>query len=137
MRAWRSQMLAWSWHHCLPFTDIEVVALAARRALDLTLEINVDRIVLEGDFQINIYLIFCKQTPIPWLTQDISYVKDTQLCSHCNYVSHSLARRVLNSTLCQFEWMIYHQMLNLFLRLINLNTPLIISTKLLLKKIKT
>ena len=68
MRVWGSQMLAWSWHHCLTFSAIEVVALAARRALDLALEINVDRIVLEGDSQIDIYLIFCRQTPIPWLT---------------------------------------------------------------------
>ena len=50
------------------FTVIEVVAQAARRALDLALEINVDRIVLEGDSHIDIYLIFCRQTPIPWLT---------------------------------------------------------------------
>ena len=36
----------------LPFTAIEVEAMAARRALSLALETGFDRVVLEGDSQV-------------------------------------------------------------------------------------
>lgn len=36
----------------LPFTAVEVEAMAARRALNLALETGIDRVILEGDSQI-------------------------------------------------------------------------------------
>ncbi|XP_023911979.1 uncharacterized protein LOC112023597 [Quercus suber] len=87
----------------LPATVIEVEALAARRAMELALELSLDNIVLEGD---NESLFKALKSRDKSLTQYGHLIKDILfLSSHfseftvsfarrqCNKMAHSLARK--------------------------------------------
>ena len=89
----------------LPGTVVEVEALAARKALELAFDYDLDRVILEGDYEI---LMKTLQTNSKSLAQfgkiaeDIrvyaSMFKDisfSHVSRNCNSVAHSLARRAI------------------------------------------
>ena len=98
----------------LPFTAIEVEALAARRALLLALEIGFDRVILEGDSQVLITALQNNSYSLSHfghLVQDIQYLAScfseihySHVRRHCNTVAHALARRA-NSVSHYQVWM--------------------------------
>lgn len=85
----------------LPYLVIEV--LAARRALELAVEIGLDRVILEGDSSVLIQALQpgCRpRAQFCHLANDISFLvthfiglKFSHVRRHCNKVAHSLARR--------------------------------------------
>lgn len=89
----------------LPFTVIEVEALAARQALEFAMEIGVDWVILEGDSE---FFINALESGCSFLAQfghianDVQYLASffpalsvSHVRRHCN--SHSLERRVVFS----------------------------------------
>ena len=104
----------------LPFSVIEVEALAARRALELTVEIGLDRVILEGVSSVLIHALQSKSRPraqFSHLPNDISF-----LGSHFTGLKFSHIRRHYNRVLIhlqeeqilpplppyQSEWKMYH-----------------------------
>ena len=98
----------------LPSTTIKVEALAARRAMELALEIGLNKGVLEGDLLI---LMNALKTNSHSLAQFGHIIKDIQFLAfqfsiisfshvkrHYNTVAHSIARRALSFSLLQV-WM--------------------------------
>ena len=88
----------------LPYSVIEVETLAARRALELAVEIGIDRVILEGDSAVlmqNLKTSTSSLVQFSHIANDIlflaSYFTDLNF-SHvsrlCNKVAYSLARRV-------------------------------------------
>ena len=87
----------------LPFSVIEVEALAARRALEQAMEIGLDRVILEGVSSVLIHALQSESRPraqFSHLPNDISFLgshftslKFSHVRRHCNKVAHSLARR--------------------------------------------
>ena len=98
----------------LPFTAIEVEALAARRALLLALETSFDRVILEGYSQVLITALQNNSYSLSHfghLVQDIQYLAScfseihySHVRRHCNTVAHALARRA-NSVSHYQVWM--------------------------------
>ena len=99
-------MLSLSEKTSLPFTAIEVEALATRRALKLALEIGFQQITLEGDSQILI-LALVNNThslssfghilkDIQFLASCFSKINYSHVRRHCNTVAYSLARRAIS-----------------------------------------
>nr|POE61469.1 hypothetical protein CFP56_37773 [Quercus suber] len=94
----------------LPSTVIEVEALAARRAVELSLELGFDShsIVLEGDSEILIKVLKNSSyslAPFGQIVNDIFCLASHFSCfnvvhvrQHCNQIAHSLARRALVSS---------------------------------------
>ena len=93
---------------------IKVEALAARRALELAMEIGLDRVILEGDSSVLIRSLQSRSRPraqFSHLTNDISFLSShftslnfSHVRRHCNKVAHSLARRANISPLYQPGW---------------------------------
>lgn len=91
----------------LPGTMAEVEALAARKALELALDCDLDRVILEGDCEIlmkTLQIDFKSLTQFGKIVEDIRvyasmfrYVSFLQVCRNCNSVAHSLARRAILS----------------------------------------
>ncbi|KAL0013498.1 hypothetical protein SO802_000567 [Lithocarpus litseifolius] len=98
----------------LPFTAIEVEALAARRALLLALETGFDRVILEGDSQVLITALQNNSYTLSHfghLIKDIQYLAScfseihfSHVRRHCNTVAHALAKRA-NSIFQYQVWM--------------------------------
>ena len=98
----------------LPFTAIEVEAMAARRALLLALETGFDRVILEGDSQVLITALQNNSYTLSHfghLVQDIQYLAScfseihySHVRRHCNTVAHALAKRA-NSISHYQVWM--------------------------------
>ena len=98
-------MLSLSEKTILPFTAIEVEAMAARRALKLALEIGFQQITLEGDSQILISALVNNThslsgfghilKDIQFLASCFSTINYSHVRRHCNTVAHSLARRAI------------------------------------------
>ena len=109
-RSW-SLSLSLSQHIPLPFTAIEVEALATRRSLELALETGFGRVVLEGDSQILIQAL--KEDThslanfghividISYLASHFSMIDYSHVCRHCNVVARLLARRAVSTS--QFQ----------------------------------
>lgn len=87
----------------LPYSVVEVETLATRRALELAVEIRINRVVLEWDLAVlmqNLRNGISSLTQFSHLANDIlfpaSHFTDVQF-SHvrceCNKAAHSLARR--------------------------------------------
>ena len=86
----------------LPISVIEVEVLAARRALELAVELGFDHVILEGDSEILHKALLAEDrnfTPYGHLVQDIVYLSSflsafkTSLVRHSgNKLAHSLAR---------------------------------------------
>ena len=98
----------------LPGSVIEVEVLAARKALELTVELGFDNIILEGDSKILIKSLAKGGNSLAYyghLITDI-HVLITQFSSlslshvrrHCNRLAHALARHA-SSTLDLSIWM--------------------------------
>ncbi|KAL0016655.1 hypothetical protein SO802_003724 [Lithocarpus litseifolius] len=98
----------------LPFTAIEVEAMAARRALLLALETGFDRVILEGDSQVLITALQNNSYNLSHfghLVKDIQYLAScfleihfSHVRRHCNTVAHALAKRA-NSISHYQVWM--------------------------------
>ena len=99
-------MVSLSQKTTLPFTAIEVEAMAARRALELALETRFQQIILEGDSQILLSALENNShtlsnfghliTDIHYLASCFSKIQYSHVRRHCNTVTHSLARRVVS-----------------------------------------
>ena len=98
----------------LPSTTIEVEALVAQRAMELALEIGLNKGVLEGD---SLILMNALKTNSHSLAQFGHIIKDIQFLAsqfsiisfshvkrHCNTIAHSIARRALSFSSLQV-WM--------------------------------
>ena len=90
----------------LPSTTIEVEALAAQQAMELALEIGLNKGVLEGD---SLILMNALKTnshslaqfghiikDIQFLTSQFSIISFSHVKRHCNTIAHSIARRALS-----------------------------------------
>ncbi|XP_065623642.1 uncharacterized protein LOC136064997 [Quercus suber] len=107
-------MVSLSQKTTLPFTAIEVEAMAARRALELALETGFQQIILEGDSQILLSALeknFHTLSNFGHLITDIQYLAScfskmqySHVRKHCNTVAHSLARRAVSLSQMQV-WM--------------------------------
>ena len=107
-------MLSLSEKTSLPYTAIEVEALAARRALKLALETGFQQITLEGDSQILISALVNNThslssfghilKDIQFLASCFSKINYSHVRRHCNTVAHSLARRAISLSQLQV-WM--------------------------------
>ena len=86
----------------LPYSIIEVEALAARRTLELAVEIGIDRVILESDSVVlmqnlkngthSLAQYSHIANDILFLTSYFSGLKFSHLSRSCNKVAHSLAR---------------------------------------------
>ncbi|XP_075665085.1 uncharacterized protein LOC142634688 [Castanea sativa] len=86
----------------LPTSVIEVEAVAARRTLELALELSFDNIILEGDSEILIKILKAGGSSLAhfgnliadilFLTSHFSKVKFSFVRRQCNGLAHSLAR---------------------------------------------
>ena len=98
----------------LPSTTIEVEALVAQRAMELALEIGLNKGVLEGD---SLILMNALKTNSHSLAQFGHIIKDIQFLAsqfsiisfshvkgHCNTIAHLIARRALSFSSLQV-WM--------------------------------
>ena len=98
----------------LPSTTIEVEALVAQRAMEVALEIGLNKGVLEGD---SLILMNALKTNSHSLAQFGHIIKDIQFLAsqfsiisfshvkrHCNTIAHSIARRALSFSSLQV-WM--------------------------------
>ena len=98
----------------LPSTTIEVEALVAQRAMELALEIGLNKGVLEGD---SLILMNALKTnshslaqfghiikDIQFLTSQFSIISFSHVKRHCNTIAHSIARRALSFSSLQV-WM--------------------------------
>ena len=98
----------------LPSTAIEVEALAAQQAMELALEIGLNKGVLEGD---SLILMNALKTnshslaqfghiikDIQFLTSQFSIISFSHVKRHCNTIAHSIARRALSFSSLQV-WM--------------------------------
>ena len=98
----------------LPSTTIEVEALVAQRAMELALEIGLNKGVLEGD---SLILMNALKTNSHNLAQFGHIIKDIQFLAsqfsiisfshvkrHCNTIAHSIARWALSFSSLQV-WM--------------------------------
>ena len=95
----------------LPNIAIEVEALAARHAMELALEIGLNKGVLEGDSQILMNALTTKShslsqfghivNDIWYLASYFSFVSYSHVRRYCNTVAHSLARQAIFSHFLQ------------------------------------
>ena len=98
----------------LPNTAIEVEALAAWRAMELALEIGLNKGVLEGDSLILMNALNSNShslaqfghiiNDIQYLASQFSIISFSHLRRHCNTVAHSIARRAISFSSLQV-WM--------------------------------
>ena len=89
----------------LPLTVIEVEALAARRGVELALELGLNSVELEGDSTglINTFMDGCKSlahyshivADIHYLASQFSIFNLSHVRRHCNKVAYSLVRRAI------------------------------------------
>ena len=87
----------------LPYSVVEVETLAARRALELAVEIGIDRVVLEGDSAVLMHTLkngTRSLTQYSHIANDILFLasffsdlKFSHVSCSCNKVAHSLVRR--------------------------------------------
>ena len=99
-------MVSLSQKTTLPFTAIEVEAMAALRALKLALETGFHQIILEGDLQILISALENNSHSLSnfgHIVKDIQYlafcflkIHYSHVRRHCNIVTHSLVRRAVS-----------------------------------------
>lgn len=93
----------------LPFTVIEVEALAARRAVEFAADIGLDRVIVEGDSQVLIDSIKSNRHSLAQfghIVRDVQYMASqffnefsfSHACRLGNTVAHSLARRASRSS---------------------------------------
>ena len=107
-------MASLSEHIFLPPTVLEVEALAARRGLELAIEMGFRNIVLESDSQILIIALregSYSLSSFGHIVQDIKFIASylsstnyTHVRRQCNALAHSLARRAKLISQCQI-WM--------------------------------
>ena len=93
----------------LPLTVIEVEALAARRGVELALELGFNNVELEGDSTglINTFMDGCKSlahyshiiADIHYLASQFSIFNLSHVHRHCNKVAYSLVRRAIHPPL--------------------------------------
>ena len=98
----------------LPSTAIEVEALAAQRAMELALEIGLNKGVLEGDSLILMNAVKTNShslaqfghiiKDIEFLASQFSIIYFSHVKRHCNTIAHSIARRALSFSSLQV-WM--------------------------------
>ena len=87
----------------LPTSIIEVEALAARRAMEFTLELGFDNVTLEGDSEVLVKTLNVGRNTLAhygnlivdilFLTSHFSKVQFSFVRRQCNRLAHSLARR--------------------------------------------
>ena len=90
----------------LPATVLEVETLATIRALEFTVEIGVNKVILEGDSSILIKALQGRNHSLAQfghIVKDVKYIASClQHCMfshvprHCNKVAHALARRAFS-----------------------------------------
>ena len=91
----------------LPTTVSQVEALVARRATEFALEIGINQVVIEGDFEV-IYKVLTNPGPflalhghlifdVLQLANAFSLVNFTHVCQIGNNVAHNLARRAIST----------------------------------------
>ena len=107
-------MASVSEHTLLPHTVLEVEALAARRGLELVVEMGFRNIVLESDSQILITALqegSYSLSSFYHIVQDIKFIASylssidyIHVRRQCNALAHSLARRAKLVSQCQI-WM--------------------------------
>ena len=107
-------MACLSEHILLPPTVVEVEALAAKRGLDLAMEMGFRNIVLKSDSLILITALWegsCSLSSFGHIVQDIKFIASylssinyTHVRKQCNALAHSLARRAKLVPQCQI-WM--------------------------------
>ena len=98
----------------LPNIAIEVEALAARHAMELALEIGLNKGVLEGDSQILMNALTTNShslsqfghivNDIQYLASHFSIISYSHVRRYCNTVAHSLMRRAISFSSLQV-WM--------------------------------
>ena len=91
----------------LPNTVAQVEALAARRAAEFALEIGINQVIIEGDYEV-IYKDLVNPGPslalhghlifdVLQLANVFSHVSFTHICRIGNNVAHGLARRAIST----------------------------------------
>ena len=93
----------------IPLIVFEVEVLAARRGVELALELGFNSVELEGDSAVLISALKVGQRPLPQyghIVADIQYLASyfsvfnlSDVRRHCNKVAHSLVRKAIISPL--------------------------------------
>lgn len=115
----------------LPLIVIDVEALAARRGVELALELGFNSVELEGDLTglINTFMDGCKSlahyghivADIHYLASQFSIFDLSHVRRHCNTAAHSLVRRGIlpPPPFCLSRWKMYLKISLIFFMLIS------------------